>query len=87
VVTGSNPTGSFTFTGDLRGLQTQLLATCLVLCGWLLAAGEGLPERFRHKLHGVRQFHGCYFVRDGSLWGVGCNKKGIPWATRLWLTG
>ncbi len=23
-----------------------------------------------HKLHGVRQFHGCYSVGDDTLWGV-----------------
>ena len=30
-----------------------------------------------HKLHGVRQFHGCYSVGDDHLWGVVREKKGI----------
>ena len=31
------------------------------------------PQRRRanyHKLHGVRQFHGCYSISDDTLWGV-----------------
>lgn len=28
-----------------------------------------------HKLHGVRQFHGCYSVGDDELWGVVRNQK------------
>lgn len=28
-----------------------------------------LPANY-HKLHGVRQFHGCYSVGDDTLWGV-----------------
>ena len=28
-----------------------------------------------HKLHGVRQFHGCYSIGDDTLWGVVRNKK------------
>ncbi|WP_211347052.1 helix-turn-helix domain-containing protein [Saccharothrix australiensis] len=28
-----------------------------------------LPANY-HKLHGVRQFHGCYSVGDDQLWGV-----------------
>ena len=23
-----------------------------------------------HKLHGVRQFHGCYSIGDDTMWGV-----------------
>ena len=36
-------------------------------------APEGKPQRQPanyHKLHGVRQFHGCYSVGDDELWGV-----------------
>jgi transposase len=28
-----------------------------------------------HKLHGVRQFHGCYSVGDDTMWGVVRNRK------------
>ena len=28
-----------------------------------------------HKLHGVRQFHGCYSIGDDHLWGVVRNRK------------
>jgi transposase len=38
--------------------------------GW---APQGHPKRLPanyHKLHGVRQFHGCYSVGDDQLWGV-----------------
>ena len=38
--------------------------------GW---APKGRPRRLPanyHKLHGVRQFHGCYSVGDDQLWGV-----------------
>ena len=28
-----------------------------------------------HKLHGVRQFHGCYSIGDDTLWGVVRNCK------------
>lgn len=38
--------------------------------GW---SKEGHPDRLPanyHKLHGVRQFHGCYSVGDDTLWGV-----------------
>ena len=28
-----------------------------------------------HKLHGVRQFHGCYSIGDDTLWGVVRNQK------------
>jgi transposase len=28
-----------------------------------------------HKLHGVRQFHGCYSIGDDELWGVVRNRK------------
>jgi transposase len=43
--------------------------------GW---APEGHPRRLPanfHKLHGVRQFHGCYFVGDDQLWGVVHRRK------------
>lgn len=36
-------------------------------------APAGRPQRQPanyHKLHGVRQFHGCYSVGDDELWGV-----------------
>jgi transposase len=38
--------------------------------GW---ARQGHPDRLPanyHKLHGVRQFHGCYSVGEDTLWGV-----------------
>ncbi len=38
--------------------------------GW---APRGRPQRLRanyNKLHGVRQFHGCYSVGDDEMWGV-----------------
>ena len=34
-----------------------------------------LPANY-HKLHGVRQFHGCYSVGDDQLWGVVRRRKG-----------
>ena len=43
--------------------------------GW---ARQGHPDRLPanyHKLHGVRQFHGCYSVGDDTLWGVVRRKK------------
>ena len=30
---------------------------------------DRLPPNY-HKLHGVRQFHGCYSVGDDTMWGV-----------------
>lgn len=33
-----------------------------------------LPANY-HKLHGVRQFHGCYSVGDDQLWGVVRQRK------------
>ncbi|MCY1141467.1 IS630 family transposase [Actinoplanes sp. Pm04-4] len=44
--------------------------------GW---ARMGHPRRLPanyHKLHGVRQFHGCYSVGDDQLWGVVRRRKG-----------
>ena len=43
--------------------------------GW---ARKGHPDRLPanyHKLHGVRQFHGCYSVGDDTLWGVVRRRK------------
>ncbi|WP_433304717.1 IS630 family transposase [Actinoplanes sp. CA-030573] len=43
--------------------------------GW---APKGHPRRLPanyHKLHGVRQFHGCYSVGDDHLWGVVRRRK------------
>ncbi len=43
--------------------------------GW---APVGRPRRLPanyHKLHGVRQFHGCYSVGDDRLWGVVRHRK------------
>lgn len=43
--------------------------------GW---APAGHPHRLPanyHKLHGVRQFHGCYSVGDDQLWGVVRRRK------------
>jgi transposase len=34
-----------------------------------------LPANY-HKLHGVRQFHGCYSVGDDTMWGVVRHRKG-----------
>lgn len=42
-------------------------------------AEQGHPERHPanfHRTHGVRYFHGCYSVRDDTLWGVNRAKKG-----------
>lgn len=39
---------------------------------------KGRPHRLPanyHKLHGVRQFHGCYSVGDDTLWGVIRHRK------------
>lgn len=39
---------------------------------------EGKPVRLPanyHKLHGVRQFHGCYSVGEDTLWGVVRHRK------------
>jgi transposase len=39
---------------------------------------EGHPERLPanyHKLHGVRQFHGCYSIGDDTMWGVVRSRK------------
>ncbi|MEV5768165.1 IS630 family transposase [Micromonospora sp. NPDC052213] len=41
--------------------------------GWA-PAGHRLPANYR-KLHGVRQFHGCYSVGDDQLWGVVRRRK------------
>jgi transposase len=41
-------------------------------------APAGRPDRLPanyHKLHGVRQFHGCYSVGDDTLWGVVRRRK------------
>jgi transposase InsO family protein len=41
-------------------------------------APTGRPQRQPanyHKLHGVRQFHGCYSVGDDELWGVVRHQK------------
>ena len=41
-------------------------------------APEGRPQRQPanyHKLHGVRQFHGCYSISDDTLWGVVRRRK------------
>jgi transposase len=41
-------------------------------------APAGHPDRLPanyHKLHGVRQFHGCYSVGDDQLWGVVRRRK------------
>jgi transposase len=41
-------------------------------------APKGRPQRQPanyHKLHGVRQFHGCYSIGDDTLWGVVRHRK------------
>jgi len=41
-------------------------------------AREGHPQRLPanyHRLHGVRQFHGCYSIGDDELWGVVRHRK------------
>ncbi|GIE84599.1 IS630 family transposase [Actinoplanes regularis] len=44
--------------------------------GWAPARHpDRLPANY-HKLHGVRQFHGCYSVGDDQLWGVVRRRKG-----------
>ncbi|MBB4738805.1 transposase [Actinoplanes octamycinicus] len=44
--------------------------------GWTPAGHpDRLPANY-HKLHGVRQFHGCYSVGDDQLWGVVRRRKG-----------
>jgi len=43
--------------------------------GW---APVGAPQRQAanyHKLHGVRQFHGCYSIGDDTMWGVVRRRK------------
>ncbi len=43
--------------------------------GW---APVGEPQRQPanyHKLHGVRQFHGCYSIGDDTMWGVVRHRK------------
>ncbi|MCN0154002.1 IS630 family transposase [Salinispora arenicola] len=53
--------------------------------GW---APAGHPHRLPanyHKLHGVRQFHGCYSVGDDQLWGVVRRRKSAA-NTRAALT-
>ena len=35
---------------------------------------QRVPANY-HKLHGVRQFHGCYSIGDDTLWGVARNRK------------
>jgi hypothetical protein len=43
--------------------------------GWVPAGHpRRLPANY-HKLHGVRQFHGCYSVGDDQLWGVVRRRK------------
>ncbi|WP_308370484.1 MULTISPECIES: transposase [unclassified Streptomyces] len=44
--------------------------------GW---AAQKRPDRLPatyHRTHGVRYFHGCYSVGDGTLWGINRRKKG-----------
>ena len=36
---------------------------------------QRIPANY-HKLHGVRQFHGCYSIGDDELWGVVRHRKG-----------
>ncbi|MBB4961946.1 transposase [Micromonospora polyrhachis] len=46
--------------------------------GWAPARHpHRLPANY-HKLHGVRQFHGCYSIGDDQLWGVvRCRKSAV----------
>ena len=37
---------------------------------WAPAAHPQRRPANYHKLHGVRQFHGCYSISDDTLWGV-----------------
>lgn len=42
-------------------------------------ANKSRPQRQPanyHKLHGVRQFHGCYSIGDDTMWGVVRRRKG-----------
>jgi len=43
--------------------------------GWALAGKAQRQPANYHKLHGVRQFHGCYSVGDDTMWGVVRNRK------------
>ena len=36
---------------------------------------DRLPATY-HRIHGVRYFHGCYSIGDGTLWGVNRRRKG-----------
>lgn len=42
---------------------------------WAPAASPQRQPANYHKLHGVRQFHGCYSIGDDTLWGVVRNQK------------
>ena len=43
--------------------------------GWALKSKPQRQPANYHKLHGVRQFHGCYSIGDDTLWGVVRNRK------------
>jgi transposase len=43
--------------------------------GWAPASHPQRQPANYHKLHGVRQFHGCYSVGDDTLWGVVRERK------------
>jgi transposase len=43
--------------------------------GWAPASHPQRQPANYHKLHGVRQFHGCYSVGDDTLWGVVRQRK------------
>jgi transposase len=43
--------------------------------GWAPKGHPGRQPANYHKLHGVRQFHGCYSVGEDTLWGTVRNNK------------
>ena len=43
--------------------------------GWALAGRPPLIAANYHKVHGVRQFHGCYSIGEDVLWGVVRQRK------------
>jgi transposase len=42
---------------------------------WAKASEPQRQPANYHKLHGVRQFHGCYSIGDDTMWGVVRNRK------------
>lgn len=58
------------------GIRPTMGSTC---------AASGHPERhpaIYHRTHGVRYFHGCNSLGDGTLWGVNRRRQGAGNARR-----